>query len=66
MARTSAAVGGDGGAVSDVAGPPAVVEEACWGPNLLAEESPEEAEARAGRVVLVSIIKIRIQKIKNK
>jgi hypothetical protein len=56
-------VGGDGGAVGDAAGPPAVVEEASWGPDLLAEESSEEVEVVAGRVVLANIIKIRIQKI---
>jgi hypothetical protein len=65
-ARTSAAVGGAGGAGCDTAGPPAVVEEASWGPDLPAEELPEEAEVVAGRVVLASIIKIRIQKMKNK
>jgi hypothetical protein len=52
-----------GGAVGEVADPPAVVvEEACWGPDLPVEESPVEAEEEAGRVVLASIIKIRIKK----
>jgi hypothetical protein len=61
------AAGGAGGVVGKAAGPSAVVvEEACWGPDLPVEESPEEAEVEAGRVVLASIIKIRIQKIKNK
>jgi hypothetical protein len=59
-------MGRAGGAVGDAAGPPAVVEEACGGLDLPAEESPEEAEVEAGRVVLASVIKIRIQKIKNK
>jgi hypothetical protein len=39
-----------------------VVEEACWGLDLLAEVSLDKAEDEAGRVVLASIIKIRIQK----
>jgi hypothetical protein len=57
------AAGRAGGAVVEVADPPAVVvEEACWGPDLPAEESPMEAEDEAGRVVVASIIKIRIQK----
>jgi hypothetical protein len=67
LAQTSAAVGGAGGAVGDAAGPSAVVvEEAYSGPDLPADESPEEVEVEAGRVVLASIIKIKIQKIKNK
>jgi hypothetical protein len=41
-------------------------EEACWGPDLPAEDSLEEAEVVVGRVILASIIKIRIQRIKNK
>jgi hypothetical protein len=41
------------------------MEEACWGPDLPAEESSVEAEEEAGRVVLASIIKIRIQKRKK-
>jgi hypothetical protein len=66
-AWTSAAVGGAGGAVGEAAGPLAVVvEEACWWPDLPAEESPLEAEEEAGRVVLASIIKIRIQKKKER
>jgi hypothetical protein len=65
-ARTSATVGGAGGAVGDAAGPSAAMEEACWGPDLPAEESLEEAEVEVGRVVLASITKIRIQKIKDK
>jgi hypothetical protein len=65
-ARTSETVGGAGGAVGDAVGPPVVVEEACWGPDLPAEELPEEAEVEAGRAVLASIIKIRIQNVKNK
>jgi hypothetical protein len=65
-AQTSATAGGAGGAVSEVADPLAVVvEEACWGPDLPAEESPVEAEEEAGRVVLASIIKIRILKKKR-
>jgi hypothetical protein len=52
-------VGGNGGAVDDVAGLPAVVEEASSGPDLLAGESPEDAEVVAGPVVLANIIKIR-------
>jgi hypothetical protein len=43
-----------------------VVKEACWGPDLPAEVSPEEAEVEVGRVVLASINKIRIQKTINK
>jgi hypothetical protein len=65
-ARTSVAVGGAGGAVGDAASPPAVVEEASWGLDLLAEESPEEAEVEVGRVVLAGIVKIRTQRIKDK
>jgi hypothetical protein len=54
-------VGRARGAVGEVADPPAVVvEEACWGPDLPTEESPVEAEEEARRVVLASIIKIRI------
>jgi hypothetical protein len=61
------AAGGAGGAEGDAADPPLVVgEEACWGPDLPAEESLEEAEDEAGRVVLASIIKIRIQKQKKR
>jgi hypothetical protein len=56
-------VGGDGGAVDEAAGLLAVVEEAGWGQDLLAGESSEDAEVVAGPVVLVNIIKIRIQKI---
>jgi hypothetical protein len=61
--RTSAAAGGAGGAVGGVADPSAVVvEEAYWRPNLPAEESLVEAKEEVGRVVLASIIKIRIKK----
>jgi hypothetical protein len=60
--RASAAVGGDAGAVDDAISPPAVVEEAGWGPDLPTGESPEDAEVVAGRVVLTNVIKIRIQK----
>jgi hypothetical protein len=60
-ARTSMTAGRAGGAVGEVADPPAVVvEEACWGPDLPAEESPVEAEEEARRVVLASIINMRI------
>jgi hypothetical protein len=56
-------VGGDGGAADSAAGPPAVVEEAGWGSDLPAGDSPEDAEVVVGRAVLANIIKIRIQKI---
>jgi hypothetical protein len=40
-----------------------VVEEAGWGSDLPAGDSPEDAEVVAGRAVLANIIKIRIQEI---
>jgi hypothetical protein len=48
-AQASAAVGGDRGAADDAAGPPAVVEEAGWGPDLSAGDLPEGTEVVAGR-----------------
>jgi hypothetical protein len=53
-------MGGDGGAANVVANPPAKVDGVGWGPDLLAGDSPEDAEVVARQAVLASIIEMRI------